>query len=141
HAVVQAWELVSWLTAKLGWRVEVGRLQPGVEIAWQFNAPHGIVRVRLHRLDDGPPTLRRLGFACQRPGQTPALYLFTEEDRHLPAYPEGAGAVPRTVTVPQHSLADLVGRQLSDREQDPTFYESMNVARILAQSVLDRRRS
>src|SRR5207253_9666149 len=46
HAVVQAWELVSWLAARLGWQVEAGAMQPGVEIDWQFAAPHGKVNVR-----------------------------------------------------------------------------------------------
>jgi glucose-6-phosphate dehydrogenase assembly protein OpcA len=140
HAVVQAWELVSWLASLLDWKVEAGRLQPGVEIAWQFQAPHGTVRVRLHRLEEGPPTIRRLGLACQRPGQPPALYLFAEGDRRLSVYLEGTGAAPRTVTVPPQPLAELVGRQLSDRERDPVFNASMAVARVLAQSVLDRQR-
>src|SRR5205823_6176174 len=39
HAVVQAWELGSWLARRLGWMVRGGRVQPGVEIAWQFVTP------------------------------------------------------------------------------------------------------
>ncbi len=35
RAVVQAWELVSWLAARLGWQVRQGRVQPGVEIGWE----------------------------------------------------------------------------------------------------------
>jgi hypothetical protein len=34
------------------------------------------------------------------------------------------------------SLAELVGRQLSDRERDPVFAESIATAQVLAQSLL-----
>jgi hypothetical protein len=33
-------------------------------------------------------------------------------------------------------LADLVARQLSDRERDPVFHDSMAVAQVFARSVL-----
>jgi hypothetical protein len=42
---------------------------------------------------------------------------------------------PRTVTVPPTSAVDLIGRQLSDRERDPAFRDSMAVAQVMAQSV------
>ena len=47
HAVVQAWELVSWLATRLGWRVQAGRVQVGVEIGWDVVAPHGPLRIRI----------------------------------------------------------------------------------------------
>ena len=40
------------------------------------------------------------------------------------------------VTIQRLSLSELVARQLSDREPDPVFRESMTVARTLAQSLL-----
>jgi hypothetical protein len=49
---------------------------------------------------------------------------------------EGTDMAARTVTVQPQPLADLVARQLSDRDQDPVFHESMAVAQVLAQSVL-----
>jgi glucose-6-phosphate dehydrogenase assembly protein OpcA len=135
HAVVQAWELVSWLAARLGWRVRAGTVQPGVEIAWQFTAAHGNLRVRVHRLADGPSEIRRVRIACA-PGGVPGALAFSAEGGRLTGMLEGVAAEPRTMAVPERSLADLVGRQLSDRERDPVFYESMAVARVLAQSVL-----
>jgi hypothetical protein len=48
----------------------------------------------------------------------------------------GPPAAPRSITVQPISLAELVGRQLSDREPDPVFTESMAVAQTLAQSLL-----
>lgn len=136
HAVIQAWELVSWMAQRLGWQVLTGRVQPGVEIAWRFLASHGDLRVRIRRLDQGPPEVRRLRIACTLNGQQVTFNLVPESDRRLAILLEGVDAAPRTMTVPPLSAVDLVGRQLSDRERDPVFYESMAVAESLARSVL-----
>jgi glucose-6-phosphate dehydrogenase assembly protein OpcA len=137
HAVVQAWELVSWLASRLKWSVQVGSVQPGIEISWQFKAPQGPVAVSLRRLDSGAPIIRHLRIVFGRADQTPALNLaVAEEERRLAALPEGGGVLPRTVTVPPQPLAELVACQLADRERDPVFGASMAVARVLAQSVL-----
>jgi glucose-6-phosphate dehydrogenase assembly protein OpcA len=136
HAVIQAWELVSWLASRLGWRVQAGKVQPGVEIGWQLDAPHGPLRVRIRRLAEGPSEVRRVRLACTLDGKPGALNLVVEEERRLAVYPEGVPAASRTITVSPQSLAGLVGRQMSDRERDPVFRESMNVAAGLARSVL-----
>src|SRR5262249_48846136 len=60
HAVIQAWELASWLASRLGWHVQEGKVEPGVEITWHFAAARGPVQVRIRRLEQGPPALRRL---------------------------------------------------------------------------------
>ena len=54
----------------------------------------------------------------------------------LATFLEGVDAAPRTQTLPPLSPAELVGKQLSDRERDPVFRESMAVAQVLAQSLL-----
>jgi glucose-6-phosphate dehydrogenase assembly protein OpcA len=136
HAVVQAWELVSWLTSRLGWRVLTGRASPGVELSWRCYAEHGELRVRIRRLPEGPATLRRVRIACKLEGQPGALDVQVQDERHLAVVLEGVEAAPRTVTVQPQPLADLVARQLSDRERAPVFHESMGVAQILARSVL-----
>src|SRR5262249_40098454 len=137
-AVVQAWELVSWLASRLGWQVHAGRVQPGVEIAWQARAAQGGVRLRVRPLADGPPEgpPRRPARAAHRQPGAPDVAV--EDERRLAVSLEGADAAPRTVAVQPQSLAELVGRQLSDRERDPVFFESMAVAQVLAQSVLAR---
>jgi glucose-6-phosphate dehydrogenase assembly protein OpcA len=136
HAVVQAWELVSWLACRLGWRVQAGKVQPNVEIAWNCNCPHGVVRVRIHRLAEGPSSVRRVRIACTLGGKLGALNVQAEGERHLMVVPEWPDMAPRTVTVQPQPLADLVARQLSDRDRDPVFTESMRVAQVFAQSVL-----
>lgn len=136
HAVVQAWELVSWLASRLHWQVQAGRVQPGVEICWQVEAPHGALRIRIRRLAAGPSEVRRVRIACTVDGIAGAFNFVAEDNRRLSVMLEGSSASPRTVTAQPQLLADLVARQLSDRERDPVFYESMAVAQVLAQSVL-----
>jgi len=136
HAVVQAWLLASWMASRLGWRVKSSRVEPNVELAWQVTAPRGPLRVRLHRLGEGPSEVRRLRIACALTGKPNALAFEVQAADRLAVVPEGDGAAPRTLTVQPQSLADLVARQLSDRERDPIFHDSMAVAQVFAQSVL-----
>jgi glucose-6-phosphate dehydrogenase assembly protein OpcA len=137
HAVVQAWQVVSWLASSLEWSVEVGRVEPGREITWRLTAPHGDLRVRVRRLEHGPPAVTRVRVACRLDGKPGALNLFAVDGRRLAGVLEGADAAPRTVTVPPQTDAELIGRQLSDRERDPVFLESMAVAQVLAESLLE----
>jgi glucose-6-phosphate dehydrogenase assembly protein OpcA len=136
HAVIQAWELVSWLAARLGWRVQAGKVEPGVEIVWNLSAPHGSLRVRIRRLPDGPSNLRRVRIAYKLDGAPAAMNIALEDDRRLAAVPEGVSGCPRTINVQRQPVAELIYRQLSDRERDRVFLESMAVAGVLAQSVL-----
>jgi glucose-6-phosphate dehydrogenase assembly protein OpcA len=137
HAVVQAWELASWLGARLGWRVLRGQVHEGVELLWQCEGAQGAVQLRIRREDHGPPAIRHLRVACVLGGKPAALDFTAPEERRLAVVPESAGAEPRTLTVPPQPLPELLGRQLSDRERDPVFAESMRMARALAQSVAE----
>jgi glucose-6-phosphate dehydrogenase assembly protein OpcA len=132
HAVVQAWELLSWLASRLGWRVQAGKVQPGVELSWQFNAPHGKVRVRICRMEDGLPVIYRMRIA----GPNKVLSFTVGSERRLAVFDEGTRSAPRTLSVQPTSLAELVGRELSDRDYDRVFRDSLEVARVLAQSVM-----
>jgi glucose-6-phosphate dehydrogenase assembly protein OpcA len=137
HGVVQALELVSWLAARVGWRPQTTGVQPGVEINWQLVSGHGRLRLRLRRRQEGPPAILQMRLVYRLADKEEALRFTVEEDgRRLAVVPEGQGAVPRTVTVPQQSLAELVARQLSDRERDPVFRQSMTLARVLAETVV-----
>jgi glucose-6-phosphate dehydrogenase assembly protein OpcA len=132
HAVIQAWELLSWLAARLGWQVQTGRVQPGVEMDWVFQAKQGPVRVRIVRLEDCRPALCRVRIA----GPHKALSFTIGSERRLAVFEEGTRSAPRTLTVQPQTLADMVGREFSDRERDPVFRASLQIARELAQSVL-----
>jgi glucose-6-phosphate dehydrogenase assembly protein OpcA len=137
HAVVQAWELVSWLTSQLGWRVQAGNVQEGTEIAWRFETPHGVVRVRIRRLPQGPPEVLLLRLTCKLGGAPGAVVIRLEESRRLVVEQEGVTAAPRTTNVQPQALTELVSRQLSDRERAPVFDQSMAVAQELATSLIE----
>jgi glucose-6-phosphate dehydrogenase assembly protein OpcA len=135
HAVVQAWQIASWLAARLGWRVHAGQVQPGLEICWQFTLPsRRTARVRIQRLAEGPPEVRRIGIACSIDGRPCILNLIPDGEHRLAVILEGS--TPRTITVQPLPLSDLVARQLSDRDRDPIFHQCMTVAGVLAESVL-----
>jgi glucose-6-phosphate dehydrogenase assembly protein OpcA len=137
HAVVQAWMLMSWLTGQLGWTVRTGRVESGVEMVWRFHGPTGEPLVRIHRLEEGPQEIQCIRIGCRLDGRDSALDLFVQDGQRLAMQLEGVAEAPRTMTVPPHSPAELVGRQLSDRERDPVFHASMNVAQVMARSLLE----
>ena len=136
HAVVQAWELASWLTTRLGWRVQGGKSHDNVEMVWRFVAPKCDARVRIRRLDSGPAEIRRLRIVSTIDGKPATMNIVAEDSVRLSIQLEGVDSAPRTMAIPKHRAAELVGRQLSDRERDPVFHESMAVARVMAKSVL-----
>src|SRR5262249_7060469 len=117
HAVIQAWELASWLTVRLGWTVRHGKVQPGQRLSWRCAGPKGETRVRVRRLEQGPPEVRLLRMACQVDGQPTALRLAVDDQR-LSITLEGLDVAARTIALPPHSPAEVIGRQLSDRERD-----------------------
>jgi len=136
HAVVQAWELMSWLANLLDWQVVTGKVRPGVELSWRFVSAQGEPRLRIRRLEQGPPEIRRIQIACQIEGKPVTLNLAAENDSRLAISLQGVEAAARTMNVPKQTPAELIGRQLSDREPDPVFHESMAVAQVFARSVL-----
>jgi glucose-6-phosphate dehydrogenase assembly protein OpcA len=136
HAVVQGWELVSWLSQRLGWTVQGGKVQTGVEIGWRFARANGELRVRIRRLEQGPAEIHRIRIACAIDGKPGALNLVVESEQRLAIQLEGIEGEPRTIALPPLTPAELIGRQLSDRARDPVFRESMVVAQVMAQSVL-----
>src|SRR5207249_12203526 len=103
---------------------------------WTPVPPLGSRPMRLRRPGDQPPGIRRVRISCALAGVPGALDVVPETDRRLSIVPEGVPGAPRTVTIPPQPRAELVGRQLSDRERDPVFRATMAVAQALAQGVL-----
>ncbi len=136
HAVVQAWLLGSWLSRRLNWRVQQGKLTPGVEMAWRFTTPRGTSLVRVHRLEQGSAAIHRVRIAYRIDDKPRAMNMTVQEGQRLTLELEGVDASPRTISISPQSPVELVGRQLSDRARDPVFRESMAVAQVMAQSVL-----
>jgi glucose-6-phosphate dehydrogenase assembly protein OpcA len=142
QAEMQAWELVSWMTHRLGWKVRGGKAEPGIAINWRLEAPHGLVTVRIQ----ASPTLsaaiggdmdeiRQIRLRCHLEDKPATLVFRAVDTTRLEAVTEGVATTARTITVQPRSLAELVGRQLSDRDRDPVFVECMAVAQALAQSL------
>lgn len=136
HAMVQAWMLGAWLAGRLGWRAQIGRTAAGKEAAWRFASPHGERSLVIRRLDDGPASVRGLRLVGRVAGSPVTLCVEAESASRLSMHVEGADGQPRTVTVPPATAVDLIGRQLSDRERDPIFRESMATATVMARSLL-----
>jgi glucose-6-phosphate dehydrogenase assembly protein OpcA len=136
HAVIQAWELVSWMASCLGWKVQMGKVEPGVEITWQVVAPHGMLKVRIRRLAEGPSEVRRVRITCGVADTQQVFNIAVQKDMRLAVVLEGAETAPRTVAVQTPTLAELVAQQLSNRERDPHFAASMAVAEVFAKTVL-----
>jgi glucose-6-phosphate dehydrogenase assembly protein OpcA len=134
-ASVQAWMLASWLARRLGWRPLSGVMSPGVEMAWRFGAGKVEAAVRVRRLPEGPPELRVVNLTHRAGGKENWLNIFIESQQRMAIELGGDGTEPRTMTLPALSPAEVVGRQLSDRERDPVFRESMAVAQTMARMV------
>jgi hypothetical protein len=117
--------------------VQTGRVEPGVEMIWRFHGPTGEPLLRIHRTEDGPPEIQRIRIGFQIDERDAALDLYVQDGQRLTMRVEGMEEAPRTLTVPPHSPAELVGRQLSDRERDPAFRASMSVAQVMARSLLE----
>src|SRR5208337_2191671 len=136
HAVIQAWELVSWLSNRLGWDVATGKVTGGKELAWNCTAPNGSTRITIRRLDEGPPEIRKVRLVGKLDGKAAAINMIVEAQDRLAILLEGVEAAPRTQNMPPRTPGELIGRQLSDRERDPVFRQCMAVAQVLAQSVM-----
>jgi glucose-6-phosphate dehydrogenase assembly protein OpcA len=135
HAVTQAWQLAGWLASRLGWKTQATKFKQGQEIAFQILGPHGPLRLKLDRLPDGPSQIQRVRFACSIAGKAGALDFVASENCRLSVQAEGVEAAPRTVTVKPQSIAELVARQLSDREPDSVFRDAMMAAHPMAYSL------
>jgi glucose-6-phosphate dehydrogenase assembly protein OpcA len=136
HAVAQAVLLVSWLASRLGWKVEEGSVTPEVEVSWLCRAAHGALKIHIRRQPAGLSRIHRMRISCRIGGKKGAFTLEVDPANRLAATPEGMSAAARTIIVPPQPLAEMVARQLSDRERDPVFRESMAVARVLARNLI-----
>lgn len=139
HATVQAWLLASWMASCLRWTLRGGRTDPNVAYSWQFDAPHGPVRLRIERQAEGPPSIQVARVSCRLDGHPGAVELTQQDGRRVSARPlvdgEPAETAERTVSIVERSTAEMVGRQLSDRDRDPVFRDAMTIAGTLAQTL------
>jgi hypothetical protein len=120
----------------LGGTVRTGKVTPGVEMAWRVSLPKGEAWFHVRRREEGPATVMAVRVACTIDGTPGALVLTQDGPNRLAVEVEGSGMAARTVTIAGMGAMDLIGRQLSDRERDPVFRESMATAAVMAQGLL-----
>lgn len=135
HAVTQAWSLAGWLASRLGWEIRSAKIRPNVEIALDVRASQGLIRLRFDRAAEGPAELRRVRVSCTLAGKKEVVAFFSEEGTRLAVHPENDEGSPRTITVQGTDVADMLARQLSDREPDPAFRDAMANAQHLARTL------
>ena len=87
-------------------------------------------------LPEGPASVTRVRITCAVAGKPTVMNLVQESPSRLAVYYDAEDCAPRTVLVPPLTPAEVVGKQLSDRERDPVFRESMAVAAQMAQGML-----
>jgi glucose-6-phosphate dehydrogenase assembly protein OpcA len=136
HSVMAAWSLASWMCMRLHWRVQGARITPGVEMHWHLASSRGVHHLRIRRLGDEPRGLRRVRLGCALGDWPWDMSIVPLDDEHLGVLSDESDTAARTVAVKPLSLADIVARQLSDRERDVVFRQSMIVAQDLAQGIL-----
>ncbi|HEU5118952.1 MAG TPA: glucose-6-phosphate dehydrogenase assembly protein OpcA, partial [Isosphaeraceae bacterium] len=119
HGVTQAWEIASWMASRLGWKIQARKIQPNVEISWNVLGPNGLLRLRIRRLEDGPSRLRRVRIACSLCQEPGAIDVVDRDDGRIAVSLEGQEGDARTVALTVPSGAELVSRQLTDRDRDP----------------------
>jgi glucose-6-phosphate dehydrogenase assembly protein OpcA len=134
HSLPQAWMLVGWLAARLGWQPASGRVKSGAEISWGFQSDHGPVKITIHRLSEGETRVQSVAItwkSANRPRT--ATFSALNNDRVQAQLPERE---PRVLLLPSKSRASIVARQLPDMERDPIFAETLQHSGRMASALL-----
>jgi len=136
HALAKSWMLAGWLVAKLGWQPEGGKVSPGVEITWRFRSKTGPVRIVIHRLPEGEPKVRS-GSITWKEGTKPHILKFNRlGPGRIGIIGEDPNAPPRVQVMPSPGRAELVAKQLPDLAPDDLFREVLQVARTMADALV-----
>lgn len=136
HAVVQGYLLSAWLAQRLSWKVKSGKVTGGTETTWRFDTGRGEASVLVRRRPEGETQIARVRISCTLEGDAVTMNMEPLGEGRLAFSMEGTAATLRTLALPPQTPAELVGRQLSDRERDPVFRLGMTTAQQMARSVL-----
>ena len=133
HALPEAWLLIGWLAACLGWRAEAGEVKPGVEMSFRFASARGPVRASVRRLAEGESEVRCISIAWQTESGARRVRL-----RALSAGRVGVraeGAEERVLCVAKKPRVRLLSAQLSERRAPPLFRDALATARSMAMTL------
>lgn len=135
-ALLQAWYLIGWLAERLGWRPTAGKVAPGVEASWGFEAAKAPLRVKVRAHPTGEPELSRvvIGWNAKEGG---GAATFTRDGPDRLAVSAGSGtASPRILSARRESRASLVARQMPKLFHDPLFRDTLAMSRSMAEALL-----
>lgn len=132
--VIEAWLLLGWLAARLGWSVRRAGAARGDELDLAFDTGAGSLAAHLRQISAGAAGLSRARLVWRGPagaGHQEATFARAAPDRLEARLGSGA---PRILAAPPVSRATLVARQLPKRFRDPVFRESLARARAMAEA-------
>ena len=132
HALPEAWLLIGWLACCLGWRPAGGAIVPGIDLTWAFQAPHGPVGVTIQRRADGDTELHSVSIDWS----AGRLHANVVQPRRLAVRMNGDSTPVSVVANPPRSRAALLARQLPALTRDPLFLDTLDIARIMAETML-----
>jgi len=136
HAMTQAWLLTGWLALRLGWRPAGGKVSGGTEATWQFQAPHGVVSVTIHRRSEGQAEIQTVRVVSAPRGRRAAISCTNAGPGRLAVTSDAAPGVVRSLSALPQGRADLVARQLPDLARDRLFQDCLAFAQTMAQTLL-----
>jgi len=134
HGLPQAWQLVGWLAARLGWKPSGGRVKPGQEITWGFQSAHGPVKITVVRHPEGAPEVHRAAIHWKgKDGPQTAHFTIPGPGRLQAVIGDTA---PRILASPEQSRASLVAKQLPDLDRDSVFKETLRHSGTMARALV-----
>jgi glucose-6-phosphate dehydrogenase assembly protein OpcA len=135
HALTQAWELVAWMASRLGWAFQSTRFIAGESVTFQFVSQGRDVRIHVVREPEAPPSIHYIGIRCAEGTCDHMLEFRATGDSRISFTPLNGEAFARTVATSSGDLAELVGYQLSSREPDDLFRQTMRLAHLMAKGL------
>ncbi len=135
HAVVKAWMLSGWLACRLGWRPERGKVAPGSDLSWNFRSPAGPLRITIHRLPEGEPKVQTVVVTYKNAGKPVSVHFNRLGPGRLSVAGEDPAAPPRVLVVKSERRSSLIARQLPDLARDALFLDTLQVSRLMAESL------
>jgi glucose-6-phosphate dehydrogenase assembly protein OpcA len=136
HALPKVWLLVGWLACRLGWRPLGGKVEPGVEVTWGFQATQGRVRVTVRRHAEGEPMVRRLSIGWGTGSGRSGAVFSLQSAGWIAVERQGSGVPQRVLARGDLPRAALVARQLPKLFRDPLFRDTLELSRGMAEALL-----
>ncbi len=136
HALSQAWLLVGWLVRSLGWEPVGGRVEPGLELHFDFRSERGPLRVTVRRLPQGEAELRSVRLEWRARGRPGSASFTRLGPGRIGIETAGSTEPHRVLAAPTGARADLVARQLPKLFGDRVLREALGVSRAMAEAVL-----